>query len=381
MKDGGRYRMYYRGNPPGLPEVTCYAESKDGITWTKPNLGLFPFKGSTKNNIVWAGPGTHNFTPFKDTNPAAADAERYKAVGGGPLLAFVSPDGIRWKLLRERPIITKGAFDSQNLAFWDARRGCYVAYFRGFRDRVRDILTATSPDFLTWTDPVYLDYGGAPREHFYTNAITPYFRASHLYLGFPKRFVPGRKVVTEQPEGGVSDGVFMTSRDGLHWDRRFREAFIRPGPDRLNWMHRSNMTAWGLLPTAAGEISLYYSEHYNTPQNQLRRATLRTDGFASVRAPAAGGELLTKPLTFQGQKLVLNYSTSAAGDVRVEVQGADGKVLPGFALFDCPEIYGDQIERTVAWKGGPDLGRLAGKPVRLRFVMRDADLYALRFTP
>jgi hypothetical protein len=182
MKDGDRYRIYYRGNPPGLPEVTCYAESKDGITWTKPDLGLFPFKGSKKNNIVWAGPGTHNFTPFKDTNPAATDAERYKAVGGGPLLAFVSPDGIHWKLLRDRPVITKGAFDLQNLAFWDARRGCYVAYFRGFRDRVRDILTATSPDFLTWTDPVYLDYGSAPREHFYTNAITPYFRAPHLYL-------------------------------------------------------------------------------------------------------------------------------------------------------------------------------------------------------
>jgi hypothetical protein len=381
LKDGSRYRMYYRGNPAGQPEVTCYAESADGITWTKPKLGLFAFQGSKKNNIVWSGPGTHNFTPFKDANPAADEATRYKAVGGGPLLAFASADGIHWMLLRDKPIITKGAFDSQNLAFWDSERRLYVAYFRGFRDGKRDILTCTSRDFLTWTEPVFLDYGTAPREHFYTNAITPYPRAPHLYLGFPKRFVPERKIVTEQPEAGVSDGVFMTSRDGLHWDRRFREAFIRPGLDRLNWMHRSNMTAWGLLQTSPEEISLYYSEHYNTPHNQLRRATVRTDGFVSVHAPAVGGEFTTKPLTFTGKELILNYSTSAAGSVEVEVQGADGQPLPGFTLADCPQIYGDQIEQAVAWKGSADVSRLAGRPVRLRFVLKDADLYAVRFRP
>ncbi len=171
----------------------------------------------------------------------------------------------------------------------------------------------------------------------------------------------------------------MTSRDGLHWDRRFREAFVRPGPDRLNWMHRSNMAAWGVVPTGPAEISMYYGEHYNTPQNQLRRMVLRTDGFASVRAPAAGGEFVTRPLIFRGRELVLNYATSAAGSVRVEVQDADGKPLPGLTLADGPEIYGDEIERVVAWKGGSDLRRFAGRPVRLRFVLRDADVYALRF--
>jgi hypothetical protein len=381
MKDGDRYRMYYRGNPAGQPEMTCYAESTDGITWTKPKLGLFAFLGSKDNNTVWSGPGTHNFTPFKDANPVADAASRYKAVGGGPLVAFASPDGIHWKLLRDKPIITKGAFDSQNLAFWDTQRQLYVAFFRGFRDGKREILTCTSRDFLTWTEPVFLDYGTAPREHFYTNAITPYFRAPHLYLGFPKRFVPERKIVTEQPEGGVSDGMFMTSRDGLHWDRRFREGFIRPGLDRLNWMHRSNMTAWGLLQTTPQEISLYYSEHYNTPHNQLRRATLRTDGFVSVHASATGGEFVTRPLRFQGKELLVNFSTSAAGSLRVEIQGADGQPLSGFALADCPEIYGDQIEQIVSWKGGADVSRLAGQPVHLRFVLQDADLYALRFRP
>jgi hypothetical protein len=384
VQDGDRYRMYYRGNPDGHAEVTCYAESRDGITWTKPNLGLYPFAGSKENNIVWLGEGplaktNHNFAPFLDTNPAVPPAERYKALGGGPLIAFGSPDGIHWKPLSSEPVITRGAFDSQNLAFWDTERQRYVAFVRDFHDGVRDIRTSTSTDFRTWTDPVYLDYGDAPHEQFYTNAITTYFRAPHMFLGFPKRFVPGRTVVTEQPEPGVSDGIFMSSRDGFHWDRRFREAFIRPGLDRLNWMHRSNMTAWGLLPTAPGEISLYYSEHYNTPQNQLRRATVRTDGFASAHAPAAGGELVTHPLTFEGRELILNYSTSAAGSVQVEIEDADGRPLPGFALSDCPEIYGDEIERVARWKPGGDVGRLAGRPVRLRFVMKDADLYSLRF--
>ncbi|HMC64532.1 MAG TPA: hypothetical protein VKI65_06310 [Gemmataceae bacterium] len=382
MKDGDKYRMYYRGLGGAKdPELTCYAESGDGVHWTKPKLGIVEFKGSKENNIILAGSGnlSHNFAPFKDANPAAPPEQRYKAMTGAPMHAYASADGIHWKPLADKPVITKGAFDSQNLAFWDTVRGRYVAFFRGFRDGKRDILTCSSTDFLHWTEPVYLDFGNAPREHFYTNAITAYFRAPHLLLGFPKRFVPERKIVTEQPETGVSDAVFLSSRDGLRFDRRFREAFIRPGLDRLNWMHRSNMTAWGVVPTGPGEISIYYSEHYDTPKNQMRRATLRTDGFASVNAPAAGGEFVTKALTFQGKELAINYGTSAAGSVRVEIQGADGKSASGFSLADCPGIYGDEIERVVTWKGGKDLSALAGQTVRLRFVMNDADLYSIRF--
>ncbi|MBI5832073.1 MAG: hypothetical protein HZB16_07155 [Armatimonadetes bacterium] len=109
------------------------------------------------------------------------------------------------------------------------------------------------------------------------------------------------------------------------------------------------------------------------------RYTLRTDGFVSVNAPAKGGQLLTKPLVFGGRELVINYSTSAAGRVQVELQTSDGDAVPGFALTDCPPIVGDQIEHVVAWKGGSDLSAVAGKALRLRFVMSDADLYSLRF--
>ena len=380
FKDGERCRMYYRGSghEEDHREVVCYAESPDAIHWTKSALGLFEVEGTRENNVVWMGEGAHNFAPFKDANPDAPDSQRYKALAGGPLIALASPDGLHWRKMRDEPVITEGAFDSQNLAFWDAERREYVAYVRGFAEGIRTIGRATSRDFLNWSGTTWLDFGDAPVEHLYTNAITPYFRAPHIHLGFPKRFLPERKVVPSWPHDGVSDGVLMTSRDGLHW-RRFTEAFLRPGLDPENWTERNNMIAAGVVPTAPGELSIYWSEHYRHPTARLRRGTLRTDGFVSVHADYAGGEFVTRPLIFTGRELVINYSTSASGSMRVELQDAEGGPLAGRALEDCPEIYGDEIERVVSWKGGSDLGALQGAPIRLRFALKDADVYSMRF--
>lgn len=383
-KEGGLYRAYYRGaGNPGMPEVTCYAESRDGIAWSKPELGLFEIQGSRANNIVWMGRGCHNFTPFLDTNPAALPEHRWKALASaGPrdsLVPFVSADGIRWRMLREEPVITQGAFDSQNVAFWDSARGRYAAYFRGFREGVRAVLMATSDDFIHWTEPQWIDLGETPAEHFYTNATTPYFRAPELLLAFPKRFVPDRQWDPGHGEPGLSDAVFLTSRDGLHFDRTFMEAFIRPGHDPRNWTDRNIGVAFGVVPTSPEEISLYYVEHYRHPSCRLRRATLRVDGFASVRAGYAEGEVVTRPLLFSGGRLAINYATSAAGNVQVELQDEAGRAIPGFTLGECPEIYGDELERLVRWNGTSDVSALAGKKVRLRVRLKDADLYAFRF--
>jgi len=389
FKDGHRYRMYYRGcraNPKGH-QYTCYAESLDGIQWTKPDLGLFEVNGSNHNNIVLTGPASHCFAAFKDGNPEAPEAERYKAISAIPvgdknkqaIIAFVSPDGLNWKQMQPEPIITKGAFDSQNTAFWDAYRQCYVAYERDFRDGVRDIRTCTSTDFRHWTEPTYIERSQGADEHLYTNAIVPYFRAPHVLVGMPMRYHPDRRFDTRHPHMGASDGVFMTSRDGLHWDRRFLEAFILPGPDPANWTDRSNMPAWGVVPTGVDEMSVYWTEHYRAPGTGLRRGVLRADGFVSVRAPYEGGQFVTKPLVFTGSKLVLNYATSAAGAVRVEIQETDGTPIPGYQLVDGRELYGDEIARVYEWGQGSDVAALASKPVRLRFVMNDADLYSIRF--
>jgi hypothetical protein len=126
----------------------------------------------------------------------------------------------------------------------------------------------------------------------------------------------------------------MTSRDGLHWDRRFMEAFLRPGLDPENWNERNMYAGVGIVPTGPAEMSIYYLEHFRHPSARLRRATLRADGIVSINAPYAGGELVTRPLTFGGDELAINYATSAAGSVRVELQDAEHRPLDGYGLAD-----------------------------------------------
>ena len=424
FRDGDIYRMYYRGyeevvgvKTPAheMPDqVTRYAESTDGIHWTKPNLGIYQTTNGQPNNICLAGLGANCFTPFKDTNPDCKPEAKYKAIArimlnedpsppkpddtGYPwvhncgLIAFQSRDGFHWSLMQKERIVKKGEFDGQNLAFWDTVRGKYVLYERIWqRDgtRIRDIARLTSDDFLHWSEPEWLDYGDAPPEHLYTSAITPYFRAPHLLIGIPMRLVNGRQKVPDNPlpdEFAVDDSVFMTSRDGIHF-KRWQDAFIRPGPQRGRWWNENSHVAWGILVTKShiagvpDELSIYSNEDYATETCAQRRYTLRMDGFVSVHASHTGGEMLTRPLVFAGRELVLNYSTSAAGSIRVEIQDQDGKPIPGFALTDCPNIYGDSIDEAVRWKSGGDVSALAGQPVRLRFLLKDADLYSLRFRP
>ena len=381
FQDGDAFRMFYRASPRDLPDMICTMVSPDGRSWHRPELGQFDFQGSKNNNIVWndeRARTVHMFAPFKDTRPGVPDGERYKALAGSPIHALASSDGIHWRRLSEQPVLTGANFDSLNLAFWDAERKHYRLYCRHrLEGGVRFIATATSTDFLTWSERQPIDTGDGPVEHLYTNGTLPYFRAPHIYLSLAKRFMPER----QRGNDGVSDAVLMSSRDGVHFDRTFREAWIRPGPTKDNWLARSNMPAWGILQTGPEELSVYYSQGYGTYTSQLRRGVLRLDGFASVSGPYEGGELLTRPFQFHGAKLVLNYATSAAGSVQVELQDADGHPIPGRALSDGTTLYGDATAETYAWKNGDDVSSLAGKTVRLRLVLKDADVYSLRFVP
>ena len=401
IKDGDLYRFYYRGYPEvgdHAGQVTCYAESRDGKTFTKPNLGLYEIYGTKDNNVILAhaDPMTHNFAPFLDTRPGVPADERYKALGGSlksGLMAYVSGDGIHWRPLRDEPVITEGAFDSQNVAFWSENEGMYLCYFRVFTEsggtNYRSISRTTSSDFVNWTPPQEMGYGDTPREQLYTNQTHPYFRAPHIYLSTPMRFMPGRKVMTDEQikkmdvvgkyGGDCADVVLMTTRGGYVYSRTFMEGFIRPGLDPGNWASRSAMAACNIVPTGPAEMSVYKQMHYAQPSTYMERYTLRTDGFVSVSAPYEGGEMVTKPLVFSGGRLVINFETSAAGGIQVEIQDVNGNPLPGYGLIDAVETIGDDIERSVVWPIGSDLSGMAGKPVRLRFVMRDADLYSIRF--
>lgn len=396
MKDGDLYRMWYRAwrDEEQHSPRTCYAESKDGVNWRRPTLGLVEFQGSRENNIVIDGSQVGHVCVFRDGNLKAPSSERYKATGISPrtvdgkaaIVALVSPDGLHWEQMQEKAILVDHrhlGFDSHNIFFWDNVKERYAAYLRGWLQPsgVRSIRWCTSLDFRNWTEPEFIDMGDAPQEHLYKNACQPYFRAPHIYLMFPKRFLPERKAISQHPYEGVSDAVFMTSRDGHHWDRSFMEAFLRPGLDPNNWTERNTYIGPNVVPTSPTEISLYYMENYRHPTVRVRRATLRVDGFVSVNAPYAGGEFSTRPLRFEGGELAINYSTSAAGSIRAEIQDVEGSPIQGYGLADSEEMYGDEIEHVISWRGDTDLGSLADRPIRVRFVMRDADIYAMRFRP
>ena len=417
IKDGDLYRMYYRGRTEvsggGGPSASaCYAESSDGINWRRPDIGLIEVTGTLKNNVIMAREFSGNFSPLLDTRPGLPSSERYKALSGSPPTAFVSGDGIRWNKLREEPVMSHDgpAWDSQNVAFWSESEQCYVAYVRTFklmgetqeasREEYRRrfgvdcygwrwVSRATSEDFVTWTDLEEMDCGNRPNEELYTNGTHPYFRAPHIYVALSKRFLPGKPALTPEeaealtPDPGhrmdSSDSVFMTTRGGNRYDRTFMEAFIRPGPSPRDWVARDNTPALGVVPGGPRQMFLYRLSHYGQPTVHLTRYSLRLDGFVSVNAGYFGGQLVTRPFRFTGRELEVNYATSAAGGVRVELQDAHGTAFPGYRLDQCPQFIGDEVDRVVRWKHGTDVGPLEGKVVRLCFELMDADLYSIRF--
>ncbi len=401
IRDGPHSRLYYRGltaarKDGSNSEVTCVADSNDGIHWVKPELGLFEVDGGKANNVILAGmaPFSHNFCPMLDTRQGVPKAERYKALAGtsaSGLVAFVSEDGLRWRKLREKAVITAGAFDSQNVPFWSEHEGRYLCYFRVFKDEIRRIARTSSADFLSWGEPVLMGYGDRPVEHLYTNQTSPYFRAPHISIGIAARFMPGRQVLTAEQAKAIrvdpgyfkdcSDAILMTTRGGDQYERALMDGFLTPGIGPENWVSRTNYPALNVIPTGPDQMSFFVNQDYGQSTSHLRRYSLRLDGFTAVKAPYEGGELLTKPFTFSGKELTINFATSAAGGILVEVQDEAGRPLPGFTSADAVETIGNEIERPVRWKLGTEVAALAGRPVRLRFVMRDARLYAFRFRP
>jgi hypothetical protein len=445
FRDDDRYRMYYRaqnepgsagGEKRGSHAFGCYAESPDGIHWTRPALGQADFKGSKDNNIIFKpavpeGWLLSELNPFRDENPEAASDARYKAVAprthpykGGDwvtadkeLTIWKSPDGIHWTMMQDEGILThKGpsaAMDSQNVAFWDVNIKAYRVYHRwsgavisDWTPSGRNIKVATSPNFIDWPASSHADtsnllrYVNPPSAQFYVNGIRNYHRAPHIYIGLPVMYEdrPWSPAMEQLPDaekrrknvegwkrpGPLSEVQLMWSRDGGTFELS-PSTFMPPGPERPGTYTYHDGVAWHLVETAsdlegaAPELTLYRLESYEIGDVRLRRYTLRLDGFASIHAPTAGGELVTPPLVFKGRSLSMNFASSVFGSLRVEIQDGDGKPLPGFALDDSIELYGDTVARNALWQNDPDLTTLAGKPVRLRFVMRDADLYSIKF--
>jgi hypothetical protein len=302
--------------------------------------------------------------------------------------------------------------DSQNLAFWDPARKCYYAYYRDFKPRQgetrkldsrhdysymdRDVKFATSRDFLHWTDGEWIDWQPDRVTQLYTSQIQLYPGAEHLRIGFPMRYVIDRGVQSEFNEriaksdryyaSVYTDTGLVTSRDGRHF-RMWPEAILRPGPTNENWFYGFGSTALNLFETPSpypggpSEWSFYVLDHGAWFGNgvSFNRYSIRKDGFVSASSGNAGGSLVTKPIVFSGNSLRINFETSANGSVQIELQDLDGSPLPGLSLNDCPSLFGNNPAHPVKWNSDAKLAQYAGRPVRLKVQLRDADLFALQF--
>jgi len=432
MDDCGLIRLYYRGcglrtTLDGEPEdplgercdlmgKNCYAESADGKTFVRPDLGIVNYKGSAHNNIFL--PETmDNFCVFRDGNPACPPEERYKGLAGidQTLRCYVSADGVHFA--SRGALLSDGAYDSMNLAFWDKTREQYFVYYRGIHRAgetdsdgkwhdgdvsgqiVRDVRVRTSKDFRTWSAPRRIAFAeGQDDYQLYTSQIQPYYRAPHVFLGMPTRYterledkanfkyLPDRKnrlsIAKNWGRSGyaMTDCILVTSRDGYNF-RRTDEAFLTPGPERdCNWYYGDCYPTLGLLETAGElpgaprELSLFVHTDYRVNPVRLMRWAVRIDGFFSWSCGYKAGSVLTKPFVFGGAGLEINFATSCLGYVRIRMCGEDGAPIPG---YDSGRLFGDSLDRPVDFE--KSLAELAGKPVRMLADMSDAELYSFKF--
>ena len=399
-----RFRMWYEvydidGWPTADDTSFCYAESRDGVHWTKPELGRFAYKGSRQNNILFRQVGSkergnrsrvHGTGVFID--PHAPPEARYKAVGQGlfdrpgqrphRIAGMVSADGLNWTRL-PTPINELFA-DSQYSGFWDASRERYVLFGR-VGGRGRSLGRSESADFSKF-GPLKLvaqtDDRDPPNSDLYNSAAMKYPHAPNVYLMFPSLYQHGPDTL---------DIRLAVSRDGIRWSRPDREtAFIPLG--KGNEFDTGSLYMGQGMIRVEDELWLYYSgsplkhqeselEDFAKPGKArvYSRVVARLDRFVAATAGAAGGSFTSPPLRFAGHRLKLNVKVHRGGRVRVGLLDEGGRPIPEFSVSDCVPIAGDSVSTAVVWKSESEVSDLAGKPTRLRVEIANAELFGFQF--
>ena len=441
----GKWRMYYTTVVPPNEKYVCYAESDNGIDWVRPSLGLVDFAGSKDNNIIldiealraFDFIGFDNLSVFYDENPDCPADERYKMtcwwMGHAALIALFSSDGIHFT--KSRFMTDKGEFDSQNRAFYSSAHNKYFAYFRGehepdesvpridrsYTDRVanalydpekfmlrepgagtysfmRDVRVMESEDFVSWSEPLAVEFSGAPFQ-IYNNVIFPYPRAPHLFVGFPLRYVErkewtkgydelcGRADRRERMKKmarlglAVTDGLFVCSRDGRRFEK-YDEALLPPPPESPEAFVYGDGTALptlieipSQLPGADNEYMLILRESFRPREggyNKLVKYTSRLDGFVSMHAGGDERRVVTREFVYKGSELFANLETSARGHAYFTIRCGDES-------YTSVEIFGNSTNKRIRFEDDLTLSRLQGKPVTLTVSLYDADIYSLKF--
>ncbi len=414
--EDGLYRLWYDCWPGsqipsgmvGDHNFVRYAESHNGVDWTFPKLGLVEYEGSRQNNVVYGDPltrqtGYHGGCVFKD--PSAPPAERYKAFYLGyisqaklaefrlrrpdavdPFLADrarvpalfggTSPDGLHWTAMTE-PLLVQTS-DTHNICAYDPNLGKYVAYVRTWYMGRRSIGRSESSDFRDFSFPEEIFWPDAtqrPYDLWYANAKTLMPDTTDYHLMFPMRW----SLIDDHFEFCLA-----SSPDNIVWGWVPGGPVCVPGPAGA-WDGGVVAPGYGLVQLPDKRTGLLV-QGSPVPHKHPRRPPLGALGWAwwpqerlvGLYAVTEGAFALY-PLLFQGRTVHLNYQTTPAGYIRVEALGPEGAVLPGRSFADCDPISGDDTDRVVSWRGETDLGHIEGTPVTLRFRLRTAELYAMRF--
>ena len=385
-----RFRMWYMG---GYCLGRCYAESRDGVHWTKPNQDVVagtnivhPSRGDTA--LVWMD--------LEDTAPA----KRYKLFredNKKGMAVYYSPDGIHWS----DEVVRTGGTSSPTTLFWNPFRKVWVYSIRassGSHGRYRRYWETPDP-------AVGVDWDNAPLPNVGPRGKGPdnaplWICADKLDPPFPglsaRREIYNLDAVAYEsvmlglfsmlrgnPSGRpkIKDIVAGFSRDGFHWSRPLRRPIIGVSDTPGAWNYGNMQSVGGCCLVVGDKIYIYVSGRAGVPGTRKSGvcstglAVMRRDGFASMDAGAAGGVLTTRRVRFLGKHAFVN-ADAAAGELRAEIVDQNGRVVAPFSKDNCLPIRTDKTIKPLRWKGAADLSALAGRPVRLRFHLRNARLYS-----
>ena len=370
------YKMWYMG---GYVKGTCYATSRDGIAWQKPKVSP---PGTNVVQEGWRDSST-TWLDLDEKDPAKrwkifvvqSDQKKWK------LSVHFSPDGIHWG---ERVAWSTPVGD-RTTVFYNPFRKVWVY---GIRSGVlgRSRLYREHPDALagaTWKPDEAVPWVGAdtndpPRDdlkippQLYNLDAVAY---ESLMLGLFTIW-PGQPKDRAKPNY-VCLGF---SRDGFHWSRPDHRPFIGVSEKYGDWNWGNVQSAGGGCLVVGDKLYFYFSARAGIKGSTASGvcttglATLRRDGFASMDGT---GTLTTRPVSFRGKHLFVN----SAGELRAEVVDMHGKAVEPFTLGNCEPVTGDKTLQPVRWKGADDLSAVAGKPVKFRFHLSKAQLYAFWVSP
>lgn len=422
----GRYQLWYQAFAGHLAQerthrcVVCYAESTDGIHWTKPNLGLYSFNGITATNIVLLGNGGYSdrYGCAVSVDPHEPDtAQHYKMAYfdfsmdqgqeyPGLSVAF-SSDGIHWTKAPQAPLLRAAYGDRGDTVplrgddsqpwlvplsmsdatdvFYDPPQHCFTLYHKMWIDGPEGKMfwkhgmgRTQSQNFMTWTRPQLLltpDELDPPWVEFHHS---PVFYYNDCYFAL-------LQILNRAERGGIMDGELALSRDGVHWQRPFRQTFFLPRSSGNHFDSGSILTN-GTPVLLTDEFRFYYggysegatgADDYSLTTG-IGLATLPRDRFVALCPQQQVGQVTLKLVDLTNyQGLTLNAS-AGQGVIHVELLDEEGRRLPGFTRAQALPITGDRLDHPVAWQGVT----LAQRPVNqvmVRIYLENAALFAVTF--